>query len=261
MAIFAVDNHSIMQLVVKGHAGGQQMINVLWYGYKPGLADRSLIHANVNSDFTFVMDTFLGGPIYGQFAACAGVDFHLDELTFRRLASMTKVARAPGYTLNWGDTEVKPLPFEDPLYDGTRPGDPLPTFAAMSVRKKSGVGSRVGRGSLRWGPLAEADTLFQNLTVDQRARVQTAADAVLKLEIDREAGSGVGWAPIVFSPKIVKLRWAADAIPNGTIYLVDDTVQITYAGVLTRCANKITVTVANRTIGRQISRQQRALAN
>jgi hypothetical protein len=251
--------HDFIRVTVKGGAGGQEIINVFDFvsseaphrgGVNPGVVVQNSILALADFRDNWGFNVL---PHLSDKYQVYSYEFHRYEQMFVRAVSPSGTWKTQ-FSFNT-PTIIQGAASSD---SGQVAGDPLPTFNAYSIRKLTTSGSRLARGSCRLGAVPEVNTLFQDVTVAERALINTDLAVFLARGM---IGGGVGSVPHVFavlSPRsyLRTLTWASGftiapswvSTANGAIGTPAP------AGDVWSPVQQM---LCNRHLGRQVSRQIR----
>lgn len=146
------DRESLMEASIYGTADGQAVNNVLHLmgdaatGPAPPFPyDLQAIALKIGTDwFDFVLPHLSASYINYRIVVKTIVNLRVVIIQNRRIVERV-------YGELWDQVF-------SPGQLGTRPGDVSPTFVAFSVRKRTALAGRSFRGSMRLGPITEADT-------------------------------------------------------------------------------------------------------
>lgn len=227
----AIPLQSAVEIAVQGVAAGQAVVNVFHYipstlgiGFTATMAQcltafRTMWRASV---LPALSDAYTVLNYKGRNIVGTRVDPNNPNKFIFNIGDVADLAGA-GAADNGGDA-----------------GDPLPTYAAMTLRKVTGVGGKRKKGSVRLGPLTEASTeaLDQNKLTAASIALGNAACTGLKGTLGT-AVAGDSLVPVVFS------RTTEFAPPQPVI------------GVAL-AVTAISDMFVNLYVGSQVSRKQRA---
>lgn len=166
----------ILEVTFQGVADGQQIINRVHYQVG-ALASGSYLDSL--SVAGYMKDLWVANMLPMLASSYALVQVEVRKITAVNPGTPTTANPRP-FVLDYSWATVQPGLGADV---GSRTGDPLPTYATVSVRKITSYAGRYWRGGLHLGPVSESDTEAggNTLVAAYRGLVQTAINAILAM--------------------------------------------------------------------------------
>lgn len=188
-----------------GRAADQKFVNSLWYVYRDDEADANNENHQIGAAADAIFDHVWDDAAVPQELSA---EYVLEKYIMRLVASVDSDPGPPvTYKVNYTDG-YEGIP--DPLPSGAQLGACMPTYVSATARKKTATYGKSSRGSIRFGPIVEADTKADsNFNQLEQARLDSWEITLQLLEASVALpGTLVNsrMVPIVFSRKIASIE-------------------------------------------------------